>query len=103
MAVWALVNGLDCQSCPPVFQKVRGCRENRESPVLIEGHKVYDCPNKYRNGFVNEHLQSYFHYKNRFLMNEGSIGNQPMKMITTIMFIDRLLNKFSEEKGKNGG
>ena len=97
MAVWAILNGLDCRKCNKQIKEVRGCF-GLKKPVVIEGIKVKKCPLKEVKGQSMAYLEAYRQYKNGFLPYGGGWLNQPLKFLEAMKVIEDAVEKISSEK-----
>jgi hypothetical protein len=102
MAVWAIAHNVDCSNCQPVFQTARGCVSDRQYPLIVEGFETLRCPASFYNNSVGEYLQAYAQFKAGFLPESGGWLDQPIKFLDVMSLIDRLMNRFEQEKDKNG-
>lgn len=102
MAVWAVLNGLDCQSCNAQLRRLRNCEPGKDIKT-IDGIEIDRCPLKYVDDFVLTYLHAYHEYKNGFYpTNEGWL-DQPVKFHRIIKFMEKLIDKIEKEKNAAAG
>jgi len=97
LAVWAIVNGLDCRKCNSQLKKVRGC-EGREEEIEIEGIKVNRCPMRMITGKTMAYIEAYHAYRSGFLPNPGGWLDQPIKFLEAMRVIEGAMERFGDEK-----
>jgi len=66
--------------------------------VEIEGFKIDRCPLRYINSTTLAYLDAYFYFTKGFLPNEGGWLKQPMKLVNILVFMQRLIDNYEEEK-----
>jgi len=98
MAVWAIAHNVFCSDCHSGFKTIRGCEEDRANPLVVEGYETFRCPASFMTGAVEAYLHAYGYYKSGFLPEGGGWLDQPVKVGSAIMIIDRLMQTFEKEK-----
>jgi len=97
LAVWTIINGLDCRKCNAQLRKVRGC-EGREEIIEIEGIKVDRCPVKMITAQSMAYIEAYYQYKNGYLPNSGGWLDQPIKFLEAMKIIEEAVEKIGNGK-----
>jgi len=96
VAVWAMMNGVDCQCCTDSLKRVRGC--DGGVSLFIDGESIDRCPGRYLTHSIMGVLQCVRHYKNGFLPYPGTWLEQPSKLVQAIDFVDSTIERISKEK-----
>jgi len=94
-----MLNNVNCHNCTEQMKIVRGCNGNINK--VIEGIVIDKCPVKMFTSQVWLYIESYLHYKNGFLFQEGGWIQQPAKVTSAIDFISNIIGQ-QEKKEKNG-
>jgi hypothetical protein len=102
LAIWSQFNDLDCRKCNSQIKKIRGCVEKGKE-VEIEGFKIDRCPLALSNELTAVYLDLFFYFRNGFLPNPYGWLKQPMKLCSVLIFMENLIDKYTEKKDARTG
>ena len=106
LAVWAIFNNVNCDTCNDQIKEIRGCTKPLTSPKRITvGKEIVEfdrCPQKVIKGNIAFFLEAYGFYKSGYLPNAGTWLDQPIKLLQAFNVISAYIDKLSEVKDGRG-
>ena len=100
LSIWSMQNGLDCRFCTDQLRVIRG-HDGFSAPRMVAGVEVERCPMFFVSDAEHLKIETYSHYKNGFLPNEGGWLDQPMKFVDMMIVIASAIQELTE-KEKDG-
>jgi hypothetical protein len=93
----------NCQTCTALQMKVRGCTQDAQQPLTLEGEKLYRCPRRPlldKTAYFEAVFAHWRTYMKGHLPDVGPLGNQGHRYVTLMRVVEEAVDHAQAEASR---